>query len=173
MTRFPMPGWRGAALGAFAAILLYGASGVLAVPPADEAVQRLGRTDADMKVYKTATCGCCESWVKRMRARGFTVEASDVPRPRLIEIKQKLGITRDTASCHTAVIDGYVVEGHVPARDIRQLLHDRPDGVHGLAVPGMPVGSPGMEMGGRQDPYDVIGLGAEGEGRIFSSYPRD
>ncbi len=124
---------------------------------------------AAMTVYKTATCGCCSAWVEHVRQAGFDVEAIDVERARLIEYKREAGLDQRLASCHTARIDGYVIEGHVPAADIRRLLEERPD-VAGLAVPGMPVGSPGMEYGDRVDPYRVIAFDEQGGMRIFAEY---
>lgn len=124
---------------------------------------------ATMTVYKTATCGCCSAWVDHVRGAGFDVEAIDVERARLIEHKQDFGVDQRLASCHTARVDGYVIEGHVPAADIRRLLEQRPD-VAGLAVPGMPTGSPGMEYGDRVDPYRVIAFDEQGRMRIFAEY---
>ena len=117
---------------------------------------------AAMTVYKTATCGCCSAWVEHVRQAGFDVEAIDVERA-------QIGLDQRLASCHTARINGYVIEGHVPAADIRRLLDERPD-VAGLAVPGMPVGSPGMEYGDRIDPYRVIAFDEQGGMRIFAEY---
>lgn len=124
---------------------------------------------AAMTVYKTATCGCCSAWVDHVRDAGFDVEAVDVEQSRLIEHKKEAGVDQRLSSCHTARIDGYVIEGHVPAADIRRLLEDRPD-VAGVAVPGMPTGSPGMEYGDRVDPYRVIAFDDEGGMRIFAEY---
>lgn len=124
---------------------------------------------ATMTVYKTATCGCCSAWVDHVRDAGFDVDAIDVERSRLIEHKREAGLDQRLASCHTARIGGYVIEGHVPAADIRRLLEQRPD-VAGLAVPGMPTGSPGMEYGDRVDPYRVIAFDAQGGMRIFAEY---
>ena len=124
---------------------------------------------AAMTVYKTATCGCSSAWVEHVRQAGFDVEAIDVERARLIEYKREAGLDQRLASCHTARIDGYVIEGHVPAADIRRLLEERPD-VAGLAVPGMPAGSPGMEYGDRVDPYRVIAFDEQGGMRIFAEY---
>ncbi len=107
---------------------------------------------AEMTVYKSPTCGCCSAWIDHMRAAGFTVTARDVDD--VGPIKERHGVPMGLGSCHTAVIDGYVVEGHVPADSVRRLLAERPDAA-GLAVPGMPSGSPGMENG-RRDPYDVL-----------------
>lgn len=124
---------------------------------------------AAMTVYKTAACGCCSAWVEHVREAGFEVEAIDVERARLSGHKQEAGVDQRLAGCHTARIDGYVIEGHVPAADIRRLLEERPD-VAGLAVPGMPVGSPGMEYGDRVDPYRVIAFDDQGGMRIFAEY---
>jgi hypothetical protein len=120
-------------------------------------------------VYKTATCGCCKKWVKHLENNGFTVEAHDVED--LVPYKIKGGVTPQLASCHTAYIGGYTVEGHVPAEDIKLLLKTQPK-VTGIAVPGMPVGTPGMEMGNRNDPYHVIAFDREAY-YVFSSYPAE
>ena len=124
---------------------------------------------AAMTVYKTGSCGCCSAWVDHVRDAGFEVQAIDVEQARLIQHKKEAGVDQRLSSCHTALIDGYVIEGHVPAADIRRLLAERPD-VAGLAVPGMPTGSPGMEYGDRVDPYRVIAFGDEGGMRIFAEY---
>jgi hypothetical protein len=106
-------------------------------------------------VYKTSTCGCCSNWVAHLRQNGFQVEAHDVPQARLSQMGGEVGITQELASCHTAKVDGYYVEGHVPAADIHKMLKERPK-ITGIAAPGMPIGSPGMEQGGAKDPYDVV-----------------
>jgi hypothetical protein len=124
---------------------------------------------AQMTVYKTASCGCCAAWVDHVRAAGMDVRAHDVSRGELVAHKQRLGLQPDLTSCHTAVVDGYVIEGHVPAADIRRLLRERPP-VVGLAVPGMPVGSPGMEVGDRVDPYAVLAFEADGDRRVFATH---
>ena len=124
---------------------------------------------ATMTVYKTATCGCCSDSVEHVREAGFDVEAINVERAGLIQRKQQFGVDQRLASCHTARIDGYVIEGHVPAAEIRRLLEERPE-VAGLAVPGMPTGSPGMEYGDRVDPYRVIAFDKQGGMRIFAEY---
>ncbi|MEX0729695.1 MAG: DUF411 domain-containing protein [Aquisalimonadaceae bacterium] len=129
----------------------------------------LTETDADIKIYKTPTCGCCSAWVEHLANNGFTVDAVNVDQEQLNSIKQQAGVTRELASCHTAFIDGYVVEGHVPAQDIRRLVDEKPS-IRGLSVPGMPVGSPGMEMGDRYDPFDVVGFDQQGSTSVFSSY---
>ncbi|MCP1549391.1 MULTISPECIES: DUF411 domain-containing protein [Methylobacteriaceae] len=107
-------------------------------------------------VTKDPTCGCCEKWVAHLRENGFTVTVTEGP---VNPLKVRLGVPRDLASCHTAQVGGYVVEGHVPAGAIKRLLAERPQGT-GLAVPGMPVGSPGMEVEGMEpDTYEVVLFG--------------
>ncbi len=123
-------------------------------------------------VYLTPQCGCCGDWVDHLDAAGFAVEAREVDQGELNGMKMEAGISRELASCHTAFIGDYVIEGHVPAAEIRRLLDEEPD-VAGLSVPGMPIGSPGMEMGGRQDPYDVIAFDTEGATTVFASYHQD
>ena len=115
-------------------------------------------------VYKSPTCGCCSLWGRHLEAEGFEVVAVD--RDDMTVVKDSLGVPGDLASCHTAVIDGYVVEGHVPAASIRRLLDERPD-ARGLAVPGMPLGSPGMEQGDRRQSYDVLLVDRNGEAVVF------
>lgn len=118
-------------------------------------------------VYKSPTCLCCADWVEHLRENGFPVEVVDDP-IRMAEMKARLGTYPLYSSCHTAVVDDYVVEGHVPADAIRRLLAERPQGVTGLAVPGMPMGSPGME-GPRKDPYDILALLEGGGAEVFES----
>ena len=130
---------------------------------------RLVGADAPtLTVYKSPTCGCCSMWVEHMEAAGFTVDARD--RDDMEAVKDSLGLPQDLGSCHTGVIDGYVVEGHVPADQVARLLEERPQAL-GLSVPGMPVGSPGMEMGDRRDPYDVLLVGTGGEAAVFAHVP--
>lgn len=115
-----------------------------------------------MTVYKDANCGCCKAWVERLRADGrYAVKAVDTPD--LAAVKQRLGVPADLAACHTGVVAGLVIEGHVPPADIARLLATRPAGVRGLAVPGMPAGSPGMETpGGDREAFEVIAFGPKG-----------
>ena len=120
-------------------------------------------------VEKSATCGCCAGWVEHMRASGFEVEVRNVTPERLDLTKRMLGVGDEYQSCHTAVVDSYVIEGHVPAADVRRLLAERPSAM-GLAVPGMTIGSPGMEMDGERDPYDVLLLNHGTGASVFSSY---
>lgn len=115
-----------------------------------------------MTVYKDANCGCCTAWIERLRADGrFVVKAVDTPD--LAAIKRRLGVPDTLASCHTGVVAGLVIEGHVPPADIARLLAARPAGVRGIAVPGMPAGSPGMEMpDGDREAFEVIAFGPKG-----------
>lgn len=115
-----------------------------------------------MTVYKDANCGCCKAWVERLRVDGrYAVKAIDTPD--LAAVKQRLGVPADLAACHTGVVAGLVIEGHVPPADIARLLATRPAGVRGIAVPGMPAGSPGMETpGGDREPFEVIAFGPKG-----------
>ena len=108
-----------------------------------------------MTVYKSPSCGCCGEWVKHVRAAGFAVTVKDVGDAQLSELKSTLGVPDALQSCHTGVVGGYSVEGHVPADVIQKALREKPAGTL-LAVPGMPVGSPGMEVGSRKDRYDVV-----------------
>lgn len=121
-----------------------------------------------MTVYKTPTCGCCKNWVEHVQQAGINVEVHDLPD--LTEIKNEAGVPADARSCHTAIVDGYAIEGHVPAAAIKRLLQERP-AVAGLAVPGMPVGSPGMEVPGQApDRYDVIAFQRDGSSSVFESH---
>jgi len=118
-------------------------------------------------VHRDANCGCCKEWIKHLESNGFTV--NDHVEPDMQAVKQRLGVAPRLASCHTGVIDGKFVEGHVPAAQILE-LRQRPD-LLGLAVPGMPAGSPGMEYGDRKDPYQVIGLTKAGKDEVVAEYP--
>jgi hypothetical protein len=119
-------------------------------------------------VYKDATCACCNKWVEHLRANGFEVRVTNTRD--LASFKTSHGVPRQLQSCHTAIVDGYVIEGHVPASDVQRLLKERP-AIAGLAVGGMPVGSPGMEMpGARAEPYDVVAFDKSGGTRVFASH---
>ena len=121
-----------------------------------------------INVYKTASCGCCVDWITHLEHNGFDVLAHNVPKTGPYRLK--FGVPPDMASCHTAVVDGYALEGHVPATEIRRLLTERPKAL-GLAVPGMPVGSPGMEVDGtRRDAFDVVLFGEEGSRKVYQHY---
>jgi len=119
---------------------------------------------AEMTVYKSPWCGCCAAWVEHVRENGFTVSVVELED--LDPVKRHHHIPGNLQSCHTAEIDGYVIEGHVPAVDIRRLLKERPK-ARGLAVPGMPVGSPGMEQGNRKDRYPVVLFG-DGDPELYA-----
>jgi hypothetical protein len=107
--------------------------------------------------------------MEHLRANGFQVEAQNVNDTRLIAVEREAGITDDLVSCHTAKVGGYVVEGHVPAADIQRMLKEQPP-IAGIAVPGMPMGSPGMEQGGRKDPYNVIAFTKSGRRSVFAKH---
>lgn len=122
----------------------------------------------EVVMYKNPGCECCTEWAEYMMDGEFTVK--EEPTPAMMKIKRDNGITNELASCHTAMVDGYVIEGHVPIEDVRRLLKEKPDAV-GLAVPGMPIGSPGMEMPGRTpDAYDVLLVGKDGDTSVFASH---
>ena len=122
-----------------------------------------------VEVWKDAGCGCCDDWVRHLEANGFAVKLHDGGHATM---REKAGMPQKLASCHTGLVGGYAVEGHVPAADIRRLLKDKPQAV-GLTVPGMKVGSPGMDgpdYGNRRDPYDVLLVLKTGETRVWASY---
>lgn len=122
-----------------------------------------------MTVYKSASCGCCKNWVDHARSSGFTVRTIDTED--LAGVKAEMGVPGQLQSCHTVVVGNYVVEGHVPAADVKRLLAEKP-AVRGIAVPGMPIGSPGMEQGpvsGYQK-YDVIAFTAQGRTSVFAKH---
>ncbi|WP_372971360.1 DUF411 domain-containing protein [Marinobacter sp.] len=121
----------------------------------------------DIHVYKSPTCGCCTDWVDHLKDNGFKVEVTETNN--LNPLKQDAGLPSSLASCHTAFIGDYVIEGHVPANDIHRLIAEAPK-AKGLAVPGMPVGSPGMEMGDRKDPYQVLMFNESGQTRVFAEH---
>ncbi len=122
-------------------------------------------------VYKTSACECCGRWVDYMETAGFEVEVHELSQEELTALKADKGITPDLASCHTAEIAGYLVEGHVPAEDLRRLLSEKPADVKGIAVPGMPIGSPGMEIEGRPaEEYETVVFNAAGEQKDFAQH---
>ena len=119
-------------------------------------------------MYKTAGCGCCKDWVAHLEQNGFAVVAHDVPGTG--PYRERYGVPRALASCHTAVIDGYAIEGHVPAEEIKRLIAEKPK-ARGLSVPGMPVGSPGMELDGeRRDAFDVVLFDDAGGRQVYRHY---
>ncbi|NEX59988.1 DUF411 domain-containing protein [Noviherbaspirillum galbum] len=136
------------------------AAGVLAVHLVASAAQPV------IEVYKSAFCGCCKEWIKHLEANGFKVKAKDVENPS--DYREKMGMPDDLGSCHTGVVQGYALEGHVPAQEIKRLLAEKPK-AKGLAVPGMPVGSPGME-GTRKDAFDVLLVDKDGRHSVYKHY---
>lgn len=121
----------------------------------------------DIVVNRSPTCSCCGKWVEHLKQNNFNVK--DVVSDDVQAIKDKYGVTQELASCHTALVNGYVVEGHVPAKDIGTLLKNKPD-VVGITVPGMPSGTPGMEMGGKKDAYQVVSFDKKNQHQVFNSY---
>lgn len=127
-------------------------------------------TQIDVK--KTNGCGCCLAWMDHLEENGFAPTGQDMFAGLLVRFKLDSGVPQRMVSCHTGLIDGYVIEGHVPANDIRRLLSERPDAV-GLAVPGMPLGSPGMDQSRWREAYDVFLINKDGSTEVFASYPGD
>jgi hypothetical protein len=132
------------------------------------AQQRAASTLPKVTVYKTSSCGCCRLWVDHMKANGFDVQAMDVSSADVRAVSKAAGLKDEDASCHTAKIGNYTVEGHVPAADIKRLLNEKP-AIAGLSAPGMPQGSPGMEQG-TKEPYDVIAFKKDGTSTVFAKH---
>lgn len=144
----------------FLAVVVAGVLAAAGEVPAGEVAGQAEGALPVLKVWKSPTCGCCNRWVDHMRAAGFRVEATDVGDIGMV--KRLAGIPPRLESCHTAIVAGYRIEGHVPAADVRRLLEERP-AIAGLAVPGMVTGSPGMEApDGTREPYDVLAFGRKG-----------
>ena len=122
----------------------------------------------EMTVYRSPTCGCCGVWVEHAQKHGFKIE--DIKTGEMEALKQKHNIPAELASCHTTIIDGYVMEGHIPADDIKRFLTEQPDGLVGLAVPGMPIGTPGMEAKNIKQPFQVLAFNDKGEVEVFNEY---
>lgn len=122
-------------------------------------------TAIPIKVYKTPTCGCCKAWVQHLEENGFKVEVMDMPD--LSSVKAKYGVKPEMQACHTAVVNNYVVEGHVPADLILKMINEKP-AIAGLAVPGMPMGSPGMEAGGAKERYAVLSFDSTGKSSLYA-----
>lgn len=139
---------------------------MLTVLAADQALAQA----TAMEVKKTSGCGCCLAWMERMQEYGFAPQGENMFMGLLIRYKLDQGVPQRMVSCHTATVNGYVIEGHVPAADIRKLLDERPDAV-GLAVPGMPLGSPGMDFGDSREAFEVFLIQRDGTTEIFNSYP--
>jgi len=131
------------------------------------AIPGLASAAGVITMHKDPNCGCCSAWADRMRDAGFEV----ITRPNhdMQGVKRAHGVPGQLASCHTSTVDGYVIEGHVPAVDVQRLLQQRP-AVAGIAVPGMPLGSPGMEAGGQTQPFQVVGFAADGRVGVFAQH---
>jgi hypothetical protein len=136
---------------------------------AGSAVVATAQAPAPVEVFKSPTCGCCAKWVDHLKQHGFSVRVTDLGDQALDSLKTKHNVPRTAQSCHTALVGGYVVEGHVPATEVRRLLKERP-AVAGIAVAGMPLGSPGMEVEGRKpQTYNVISFDKQGATKVFST----
>lgn len=134
------------------------------LPKTDIASQALNIT-----VYRTPTCGCCKGWVEYIKQNGFQVTDIVKPESEIKTIRQKYNLPSNLASCHTSEIAGYLVEGHTPVADVKNLIAKKPD-VAGISVPGMPIGTPGMEMGDRQESFNVFAFKKDGQTQVFNSY---
>ena len=144
---------------------LLGAGGLLSM----STVLRAQGPAIMVEVWKSPTCGCCKDWITHLQANGFQVKVNDVGNT---SVRARLKVPMKLGSCHTALVGSYAIEGHVPAADIHRLLKERPDAI-GLAVPGMPLGSPGMDgpaFDNQQDPYDVLLIAQGGSTQVFNSY---
>lgn len=131
---------------------------------------RVMATTPSVHVMKDPTCPCCNAWIGVLEADGFAVTFETVENAALADRKAQLGVPADAVSCHTGQVEGYVLEGHVPPADIRRLLAERPDAI-GLAVPGMPYGSPGMGPESEREAYDVLLIARDGTTSVFTQYP--
>ncbi len=123
----------------------------------------------EVQVFKSPSCGCCGFWVEHMRTAGFMVKVTEVNDT--TAARKRLGLPDRYGSCHTATVGGYVLEGHVPAAEVKRLLASKPKAI-GLAVPGMPPSAPGMDVPGRKDPYEVLLVDASGQSSVFARYPK-
>jgi hypothetical protein len=143
---------------AFVLLLLLGAVGAAGLVQA-----------ADVDVYRSEDCSCCGKWAKHLEKNGFKVRLHNMSSAKLDQIKTDARVPEQLASCHTAKVEGYVIEGHVPAEDIKRLLSERPKAI-GLSVPGMPIGSPGMEVGKKKEAYDVLLLKEDGSTEVYAKH---
>ena len=148
-------------------LLILASSSIVAAPLAALA----DGTSPDIHVVKNPQCGCCTAWIKILTDKGFNVTTEDRSGSLLTEFKTESGIPKDMMSCHTAKVDGYFIEGHVPARDIKRFIADCPDAL-GLTVPAMPYGAPGMRPEDERGDYDVFIIGADGTAEVFQHYPK-
>jgi hypothetical protein len=154
---------RGAVLGIAAAMLSACARHSGEAKPAATASKKL----PGVMVYKSEGCTCCELWIGHVRAAGFTVQVQELSN--MAATKERVGIPAAMGSCHTAEVDGYFIEGHVPVADMLRLLEQHPD-ARGLTVPGMPIGSPGMEVPGQNQPYEVLLVARDGTSSVFARH---
>ncbi len=145
-------------------VLLQG--GILLFSVLSASMSLAAETDK-VEVYKSASCGCCSLWVEHMKKSGFAVEIHNVRN--VSPFRERFGVPDSMASCHTAVVGGYAIEGHVPAADVKRLLREKPKAA-GIAVPGMAQGSPGMEQGSSKDAYNVVLFNASGQTTVFSAH---
>ena len=149
--------------------LLGVAAAALALPTAALATSKTSLPLVE--IWKSPTCGCCGEWIKHLEANGFMTRVNLIPDT--AGVRKRVGFDEKYGSCHTALVQGYALEGHVPAREVKRLLKERPTGVVGIAVPGMPLGSPGMDLpsyGGRKMPYDVVLVKRDGTSQVYQSY---
>lgn len=128
------------------------------------------RSPVEIVVHRSASCSCCGKWLQHMKKQGFQIK--DILEEDMDAVKDRLGVPSKLRSCHTGEVAGHIIEGHVPAGDVKKLLASK-SGPYGLAVPGMPVGTPGMEVGGRMDAFSVIGFDRDGKTSVFSEYQGD
>jgi len=148
---------------------LLGSAALLLSPASMAKTEPASRPGTLIQIWKGPSCGCCKDWMAHLQANGFQTQAQDSGNS---DARTRLGVDIKYGSCHSALVGGYAIEGHVPAREIRRLLKERPKAI-GLAVPAMPLGSPGMdgpEYAGRKDPYDVLLLTQDGGARVFQTY---
>ena len=148
-------------------LLIFASSSIFAAPLSGLA----NDADTNIHVVKNPQCGCCNAWIAILTDKGFNVTTEDRTGSLLTEFKIESGIPKDMMSCHTAKVDGYFIEGHVPASDIKRLIADRPDAL-GLAVPAMPYGSPGMGPEDEREAYDVFIVRTDGATEVFQHYPK-
>lgn len=127
---------------------------------------------SSIEVWKSPSCGCCNGWIKHLKQAGYTVTANNTASGILAKIKRDAGLNPNMQSCHTGKVAGYVIEGHVPAEDVARLLAEKPDAI-GLTVPGMPLGSPGMDVGPDKEPYEVLLVKKDGTTEVFAKHQQD
>lgn len=149
------------------AVVLFAAGSATLTAQTPNADRRPPAAAAAITVFKDPNCGCCKEWIEHLRKHAFAVTARDTND--VAAIKRSGRVPPQLVSCHTAFVNGYVIEGHVPAEDIRRLLAQKPR-IAGLAVAGMPIGSPGMEVGNRKDKYDVIAFKRDGTTSVFARH---